>query len=115
MNLFSKEKDLIHRIANLILVLWCVIAVFVMYDNFIDLVVKEPLLTYDEYKIDGCGKYIYEDEYDDKDYCFIQYEEYKVSTKNNRYYTKRNFINSIGNIVIVGSFIFFLNKKRNFN
>ena len=40
MNLFSKEKDLIHRIANLILVLWCVIAVFVMYDNFIDLVCK---------------------------------------------------------------------------
>ena len=105
MNLFSKEKfnPSYCQFNSCFMVCYCSIC-YVWQFHWLSC--KRTNLTYDKYKIDGCGKYIYEDEYDDKDYCFIQYEEYKVSTKNNRYYTKRNFINSIGNIVIVGSFIF---------
>ena len=57
MHLFSKEKDLIHRVANLILILWLVIAIFIMYNSFINTIIKEPILTYDEYKIENCGQY----------------------------------------------------------
>ncbi|NLL44945.1 MAG: hypothetical protein GX247_04710 [Mollicutes bacterium] len=115
MHLFSKEKDLIHRVANLILILWLVIAIFIMYNSFINTIIKEPILTYDEYKIENCGQYIPKNEYDDEDFCPSQYEQYKFSRKNNEYYNKKNLINSLGNVIIVGTFIFLLNKKRNFN
>lgn len=111
MNLFSKEKDIIHRIANLIFILWLVIAIYYTYTNFINIIIKEPLLTYNEYQIAYCGKYIPNDEHDDEDFCPIQYKNYKFSKKNDSYYNKKRLIKWTGNIIIVGSFIIILNKK----
>lgn len=111
MNLFSKEKDIIHRIANLIIILWLVIAIFIMYNSFVNIVVKDPLLTYDEYQIEYCGQYIPNDQYDDEDFCPSQYEQYKFSKRYDKYNNKKSLINSAGNVIVVGIFIFFLNKK----
>lgn len=112
MNLFGKERDLIHRIANLVLILWLVGAIFICYSSFVDMIVKEPLLTLDEYKVEYCGKYVPAEELDNVDSCNKQYEQYKISGRDSNYYNKKNLVNALGNVLIVGTFLYFLNRKQ---
>jgi hypothetical protein len=111
MNFFSKERDLVHRIANLILILWLVISIFICYSSLIDIFVKKPLLNYEEYKVQSCGKYVPTEDRDDIDYCEQQYEQYKINDKNENYNDKKSLINAIGNVIIVSTFLFLLNRK----
>lgn len=119
MNLFSKEKDLIHRIANLILILWVVIALFVGYSSFINLVVKRDMLNYKEYEdqycVDGVSNEKTSSGSLDKAYsgnCKSAYERYQITFDDTDFYARKTLINSIGNVVIVGITIFLLNKKK---
>lgn len=111
MNLFSKEKDLIHRIANLVLILWLVGAIFVCYSSFINMIIKKPVLSLEDYQVEYCSKARPAEEIDSIDYCDKQYEQYKITSKDNDYFEKKNLINALGNVFIVGTFLYFLNKK----
>ncbi len=108
MNLFSKEKDLIHRIANLILVVWLVSAVFIFYSSFINLMIKEPVLSYDEYELEYCQKVSEEKE----DYCKNAYNNYKLTNQNNDLNSKKQLYHSLGNVIIVGVFLYLINKRK---
>jgi Na+-translocating ferredoxin:NAD+ oxidoreductase RnfG subunit len=112
MNLFSKERDLIQRIANLVLILWLVAAIFVFYSSLVNIVIQKPMLTFEEYQIQNCSKYVPNDESDDTDFCEKQYAQYKISNKDDNYYDKKSIVNALGNVVIVGTFLYFLNRRK---
>ena|SRR5690554_3318612 len=114
MNLFDKEKDLIHRIANCIFVIWLVGAIFLFYNNMINLLFKSPTLTYEEYELQYCRDLLYEEEKKeiDKDKCNNMYQQYLLSNKNNDYYAKRNLLYTAGNMVIVGTSLYLLNRNK---
>lgn len=121
MKLFNGEKDLIHRILNLILIVWLVGAIFFSYSNLVNIIVKDKELTYAEYKINNCGDYsIYAEDTDvtisdEIDYCKSQYAQYKFDLKNTDYNNKKSLAYAVGNVVIVGAFLFFLNKPNKKN
>ena len=111
MNLFSKDRDIIHRINNLVLIVWLVIAIFFFYSSFVDLFIKMPVLTYEEFEVSHCNVK------DPKiptnnDNCQDSYKKYKLSEKDQDYYAIRTLINSAGNMVIVGLSLFLLNKNK---
>lgn len=118
MNLFDNKKDIIHRLINLVLVLWAVGALFFVSFNLINLLVKEPVLNYDEYKEARCYKYerakdLTADQLLEQDtYCEQQYAGYKVDLKNSTYNNTKGLLIASGNFAIVGTFIYLLNKKR---
>jgi hypothetical protein len=114
MNLFSKDKDLIHRIANFVLIIWIVVGVLIAYTGLINLVVKKYQLTYDEYKIQYCNLSVNptDTDKDEDNYCQDNYERYKIGNKDEDYINKLNLINGLGNVVIVGAALYLLNRKR---
>jgi hypothetical protein len=119
MHLFNSEKDLIHRIANLIFIIWLVVAIFITYNSIIDLVVKKDTLSYKEYESLYCNNNVKSDSEEAKDSndtykvnCESLYETYKIGINENELYTKRSLVNSIGNLIIVGTTLYIINKKR---
>ncbi|MDD3048565.1 MAG: hypothetical protein PHQ89_01055 [Bacilli bacterium] len=103
--LFNKEKDLIHRIANLILILWVIVAIFVTYSSVVNLAVKQKVLSYKEYQTTGCYNLSTDD-------CKLEYQRYEINNKDNDYYNKISLINGLGNVVIVLSALYLLNRKK---
>src|SRR5690554_42845 len=104
MNLFNQNKDLMARINNFIFVLWLVIAVVAFYRGFVDLVLKEPYLNYQEYETTNCLK----DDADDT-ICHDDYLHYQVTRRNNDYQARKTLINALGNMIIVGVALYSLN------
>ncbi|MDD2377418.1 MAG: hypothetical protein PHD10_01975 [Bacilli bacterium] len=116
MILFSKDKEIIFKITNAILLIWLIAAIVIATNSMIKMVVKEPTFTYEEYKYDNCG-YLKNDlqgESTEED-CEISYNRYKNSLKNSDYYEKITLYTSIANVVIVGGTLFFINSKKETN
>lgn len=104
MNIFSREKDLVQRFLNLILVIWIVGAIIFAYSNLVDLVFDYNAYTYDEYREFNCkGEF---------SNCENNYNSYKYDIKSRRNDTTKGLIESFGNIVIVSGFLFFVNKNK---
>lgn len=105
MKLFNKDNDLIKRIMNLILVIWIIAGIVISYRSAVDLMFDYEAYTYEEYQT----KYCIEEE---DQICKQRFE----SDQNNRDREKRDqmkvLINSVGNVIIVGAFIFFLNRDK---
>lgn len=124
MHFFGKDVDIIKRILNLVLVLWFVGALFVILNSTINFLIREPKITYDEYKANGCSYYDgaytskmlgypiddLTDEEQEK-YCIAGYKGYEYNYNNN-FESIKNILYSLGNAVIVGGFIFIINKKK---
>lgn len=111
MNLFSKKKDLIHRINNFILVIWFVIATFTLYSSVVNLVVKKPLLNYKDFSNNYCVKDYMNIGKDNEIYCKQLFNDHKIMEQEDKYNAKKTLLYAIGNLVIVGSAIFILNRK----
>ncbi len=115
MFLFSKEKEIIFKITNAILLIWLVAAVVFVASSIIQLTLKEPVreYTYIEYKNTSC---IYKDDTlsdDENDQlCQNQYDDYKFNMDNSDYYNWRMLYISIANVAIVAGVMFFLNKPK---
>lgn len=115
MSLFSKEKEIIFKITNAILLIWLVAAVVFTFTSLINLVYKEPTrnYNYDEYKSTNC---LYKDaNVSDEEYeqnCLTFYNDYKFSNDNSNYYNWRSLYISIANVVIVAGFLFIINRKE---
>ena len=43
MNLFNKEKDLILKVTNLVLLLWLIGSITIFYINLVDVIVPETI------------------------------------------------------------------------
>ena len=112
MNLFSEKKNIFLKIVNVILLIWLLTALFFCYTNIINLIMPEPIQTYAEYRSGSC---IYFDDLTDEEKdkrCEELYESYKISSERSSYYNKKNLIIALGNVIIIGSALVLLNKKK---
>lgn len=115
MNLFSKDKEIIFKIVNAVLLIWLIGAIVFVASSTIELIVKEPVreYTYEEYKETNCyPKSETSTEEENEVSCKAQYNDYNFNNKNSNYYELKSLYISIANVVIVGGFIFFINKKK---
>ncbi len=103
--LFSKEKDLILRITNMVLVLWFVLANVLIASNVISLTMPGRVQTREEFAILNC-KDAEETE------CDTFYADYTASTKKNFSYTNRDLLITISMGIIIGGTLFVLNFKK---
>ena len=115
MSLFSKEKEIIFKIVNAVLLIWLIGAIVFVASSVIELAIKEPVrtYTYEQYKATNC---IYKDEEATEEVnetnCLAQYDDYTFSNENADYYKWRTLYVSIANVVIVSGFLFFINRKK---
>lgn len=108
MNLFKREKDLILKLTNLVLLMWLIGSITVLYVNIVDLVMPTPIMTYDEYKNANC---LYDPDQTEND-CQTQYTSYKSYNKTDTYNKKKIIFTSIGSVIIVSGALYALNRKK---
>lgn len=106
MNLFHKDIDIVKRILNLILIIWFVGALIFSYNHLVDLLFDKENYTYEEYETLHCSNDMI------KQSCEQSYESHKQGEKRSSFSDKKSLINALGNAVIVGTFIFILNKNK---
>lgn len=102
MSLFDKEKELIFKITNAILLIWFVAAVALSFSSAITLLVPGPT---EEQQIKDCINN------DDTEEAKIKCEEIYDFDYSKRY-DVISFYTSIANVLIVGSSLYFLNRKK---
>ncbi len=108
MNLFSKDKELIHKITNAILVLWFIGSLLVVTNSVIDLALKEPqrAYSYEEYKELYCI------ENEEELNCKMRYDDDKYSSKYNTFSQQKTLYFSLASAIIVGSAAVVLNRDK---
>lgn len=111
MNLFNKEKEFVLKLINGILLIWIIIAIVIVFSNIVNLLVKDPELTYDEYKIVNCVQSPDEDATEAELSCQEQYQAVEINNRSQNYYYYRSIVICLANILIVGSVIFILNRN----
>lgn len=115
LSLFSKEKEIIFKITNAILLIWLIASIVFVASSIIELSVKEPVreYTFEEYKVSNC---IYKDDNvsdeENETICLTQYNDYKFNSENKDYYKWRTLYVSLANVIIVGGFLIFINRKK---
>lgn len=106
--LFHKDKELLHKITNAILLLWLLAAIVSLLVSIIDTQIKEPSskLTYEEYK----NVYCYKNEDNTEEENELRCKgEYKINNADT--YKTKVIYNSGIMIIVVGATLFLLNKK----
>lgn len=113
--LFSKEKDIVLKIINSILVVWLMVSIVITFGVGIRIVNKDTILPYTDYSKQICDlDKIPEEEIDQdtiKDNCYSSYINEK---KENESYNKSNINNlliALSNVIIVSLFLSLLNKR----
>ena len=114
MKLFDKEKDWILKITNAVLLFWLLGAIIVTFNSILDFVMKEPTMTYEEYKASYC---YYNDTTevtaeDQEKNCKNDYNNELYYYNTSDYDKTKNLIISAGNVVIVVGFMMLLNRKK---
>ena len=104
MILFSKEKELILKILNGVLLVWFLGAIVFTLNNGINLLVDEPSI---EDKIETCKMQCVEEE-EGKD-CGCDSMYYYDDSE---HYELKSLYYSIANVIVVGPALYFLNKKK---
>lgn len=104
--MFNKEKDLILKIVNLILILWLIGGFIFLYVSVVDTLMTEPTLNYEEYKLTNCH-------FEENDsICRDYYNSYNVTNRMMEKGSSKNIFISLGNIVLVSTALYILNKVR---
>ncbi len=109
MDLFGKDKELVLKLINAVLVIWFIAATIISFNILLNLVVKEEKINFKDYKQVNC---IYINEEYNETNCK---EMYNSNRRENRSYMqdqKKSFAVGIFNIVIVGTTIYVLNRKK---
>lgn len=114
MNLFSQEKETIFKITNAVLLIWLVASIIILFSSIIDITVKDPVMNYEQYKLNNCSVIFYDDvkEDDSMKNCESQYENYKYENDRVDTYKLKSIYNSLANIIVVAGVMVFLNKKK---
>lgn len=100
--MFSKDTDFIKRVLNFVLVIWLMAVVIITYNSAVNLVFDYPQNTYSEYKTLYCGE---------EDDCESRYKAELAMEERQRHSNIKTLINSTGNAVIIGCFMFGFNRK----
>lgn len=108
MNMFRKEKDLILKLTNLVLLLWLIGSITVLYVNVVDIFMPNPVMTYNEYKGSSCAYDLDESE----ESCQSQYNSYKSYSQTDVYSKKKIIFTSIGSVIIVTGALYALNRNK---
>ena len=103
MILFSKEKELILKILNGVLLVWFLGAIVFTLNNGINLLVDEPSI---EDKIETCKMQCVEEEGKDSGCDSMYYYD------DSEHYELKSLYYSIANVIVVGPALYFLNKKK---
>ncbi len=103
MILFSKDKELILKILNGVLLVWFLGAIVFTLNNTIDLLVDEPSI---EEKTEICKKQCNQEEVKDCGCNAMYYYD------DSEQYELRSLYYSIANVLVVGPALYFLNKKK---
>lgn len=117
MKLFAKEKGIVFNILNAILVVWLMIGVVLTISNISDIVIKNHVYTYDEYKVAYCYSFVDKDNSEelvnenDGSNCRNEYALYKINNEDMKRDSIRYLIVSVSDIVLSGFVLFLLNKK----
>ena len=122
MKLFSKEKDLVLKIVNSILIVGAIIAIIVMISTGINIVNGPEILAYDDYAKEVCtldkleyegtdeeGKKVYDAEI--KKVCKESYLQDKQEKKKMIKTNTNNFLISLAATAVLLVTIHILNKK----
>lgn len=115
MNLFSKQKDLILRITNLVLIIGFIISLIIFYNGFVNLAFSNKVKTYSVYKKESCTCSVSEDVCsigEEETDCENQYELYKEDFESDKVEYKKRMISSALSSVTVGTAIYLLNKEK---
>lgn len=116
--LFDKEKDLILKLTNIVLILWLIGAISALQFTLTDMLLKEPKLTLSEYKTYYCYGYrdvkevkeeVIEPDVND---CENQYAMYEIEHDKFDNSKLKFVIISLGNVIIVSTALYFINKKE---
>lgn len=107
MKLFNKDKELIFKIVNGVLLLWLVGALAFAANNIINILLPEPSnkKNYEEYKTLYCPKE------DTEEFCKARFKEEESAKENQQYYNKTSLLASLANVIIVSGAMFFLNMN----
>ena len=106
---FNKDKDLILKITNAVLIIWILGACTVLYVNVSNLIFKEKASSFEIYKTRYC---YYEKETSEENTCELDYQNYIYYRDNEDYNNKKQLFIAFGNIIIVKSVLLLLNRKK---
>lgn len=109
MKLFEKEKELIWKITNAILLIWFVGALVFTASSMINLLVKEPIPTYEEYRVTD-GLWVKEQgEFTEAEIAQRTKAQYNQMYGNRDFYNLRGMYIAIANVIIVGGALVVIN------
>lgn len=118
MNLFSKEKDLIFKITNMVLVIWFVVGVVLFWVQLTNVILRTETMTYEVYRSRNCNNY-YECEdcegiQSPKYYvnCEEEYDNYVYYSEDNEREDLKQLFIFFGNALIVSGVIYFINRRN---
>jgi len=116
MNLFNKEKDLILRIMNLILIVWLIVALILTFAATYNLIDYESKMSYQTFKDGGCTEwYSFRNEEErelTETECRANYVRYERNYEQTRR-SRRLFLTiSITQVILVGGTLFIINRKK---
>ena len=113
--LFSKEKDIVLKVINSILVIWLIAAVVITFGVGIKIINNNEMLSYTDYSQQICDlDKIPAEEIDQdtiKDNCYASYISEKKDNESYNNANVNNILISLSNVVIVTLFLSLLNKK----
>lgn len=115
MYLFRKEKDLILRITNLVLLIGFIVSLIVFYSGFVNLAFTNKLKTYIVFKEENCTCSVSEGICSigqEEEECQNKYELYKEDFKTDNIVYKKRIISSALSSITVGLTIYLLNKEK---
>lgn len=122
MKYFSKEKDTFLKVVNAILIIGFIFAIVIFVATGIQIINKEPVLSYKDYAKNVCtidkleyectdDSCIQELDKERKKTCTTYYLEYKKEQKIINKRNKTNFFISLGSCIILFIALHLLNKK----
>lgn len=122
MKYFSKEKDTFLKVVNAILIIGFIFAAIIFVATGIQIMNKEPVLSYKDYATNVCtidkleyectdDACIQELDKERKKTCTTYYLEYKKEQKKINKSNKTNFFISLGSSLILLLALHLLNKK----
>lgn len=116
MKLFAKEKDIVLKIVNSILIVGAIISIIVMISTGVNIINRPKVLSYEEYakevctidKLENEGTEIQKEvEESCKNYYIIEKKDIKDTNRINR----NNFLISLSTTIFLLITIHILNKK----
>ena len=116
MKLFAKEKDIVLKIVNSILIVGAIISIILFISSGINMINKPEILSYEEYAKEVCtiDKLEYEGTEIEKEVEATCKSNYIIDKKDNKELNRKNrniFLISLSTTAVLLIAIFLLNKK----